>query len=126
MDAGAAELSDVRAVHDAPTQVNATFAPVQEVTACTTATAMDCLLRLTWTLLIPLVGCTPAQLRYTLIYWNIIKARGTTYIRLHTHLFHHYAQKAQSGIAFICIAHSGARTPAQAPGCGGKMSQTNT
>ncbi|XP_075884531.1 A disintegrin and metalloproteinase with thrombospondin motifs 18 [Nelusetta ayraudi] len=34
---------------------------------------MDCLFRLTWTLLIPLVGCTPAQLRFTLLYWNIIK-----------------------------------------------------
>lgn len=34
MDAGAAQLSDVCAVHYAPTQVNATFAPVQEVTVC--------------------------------------------------------------------------------------------
>lgn len=34
VDAAAAELSDVCAVHYAPTQVNATFTPVQEVTVC--------------------------------------------------------------------------------------------
>lgn len=51
---------------------------------------MDCLFLLIWTLLIPLVGCSSAQLRFTLLYWNIIKACGT-YILVYTHFIQHHA-----------------------------------
>lgn len=51
---------------------------------------MDCLFLLIWTLLIPLVGCTSAQLRFTLLYWNIIKACGT-YIFMYTHFIQYHA-----------------------------------